>query len=374
MDNRQFAEGYQAPANHSVLETQKAINPEVTRLMEGPRKWTSFFDAQLTNYLKDEPADAPEDIYHKLEVEYFAEWLEPHLYETVMDIRKLAFTDKDAQSAANELHFHVMNRELLTIWHHLLLSDHFKPLSTDEIYAIQVKLCIHAVEIAKAVKAATLHQNEQAGAFAMIGVFNGQLSEIDTAVTILEQMKHDITPQQSRLLLLPAPQKFEAGYRNRRRSIDFVLIDTEEKQARGVQVKTRIHSLLEISKKPKEPEEPEVSEKPKEQSDAAPLKRYDDEFVSLVDGNIDLGNTRFNPITRKVVSAPGLVSLNFLQHNVSIPKLRKHPVFRNNLRSLMVHQMAAKELAGKTKPYIKFASRDIIDRLMHDMYKEKSPE
>lgn len=359
MDIRQFADGYATPASHSVLEAQKDQNPEVANLMEGPRKWTSFFDTQLTKYLKDEQSDTPEAIFHEIEVEYFNGWLEPHLYETVMDIRALGYTDIDAQRASNELHFHVMNRELLPMWHHLLLKEHFKPLSINEIYAMQIKLSIHAVEIAKAAKLARPIGNEQSGAYAMLAVFNGQLTEIDTAVAILEQMKHDSATEASRLALVPAPQKFEAGYRNRHRSIDFLLIDTKEKQARGIQVKTRVHSLLEKSEK---------------QSNTAPIRRYDDEFVTLIDGVIDLGNTRVTPDRRKVVSAPGLVSLNFLQHNVSIQKLRKHPVFRNDIRSLMVAQMAAKELAGNTKPYIKFATTHIIDRLVHDLHKEKTPK
>ncbi len=367
MDSRQFAEGYTTPALHAFPEALGEVNPEVTSLMEGPRKWTSYFDTQLFNYLKGEPLDAPEDIDRELELEYSTEWGRPHLYDTVMDIRKLGYDDMDAQRAANELHFHVMNRELLPMWHRLLLPEFREEFTVDELYRMQLNLSIHASEISKTSKQARSEDLRRGITTGMVGVFNGQLTEIDTAIVILEQMKRDALIGESRLVLLPAPQKFEAGYRNKRRSIDFILIDPEEKQARGIQVKTRVSSLNE-----------DPLDRPfyKPKTSQAPVRRYDPEYVTLVDGFTDLGNSRVTADRRRVEAAPGLVSLDFLQHNVSIQKLSKDPAFRDNIKAIMQAKWIAKELAGDRTSYLNFATTHVFERILHDLYqgKEKTPE
>lgn len=364
MDTRQFAEGYETPANHAAPEVQGRLNPEVSEIMEGPRKWTSFFDAQLVGYLKNEPLDTPANIYRELELEYSAGWIAQHLHHTVMDVRKLGYGDIEAQSAANELHFHVLNRELLPMWHKILVPELQVNFSAHELYTMQVNLSMHAAEIAQTSRKLKQEEDKQGKISGMVGVFNGQLTELDTAIVILEQIKNDALTGESRLALLPAPQQFEAGYQNKRRSSDFILIDVEARQARGIQVKTRVTSL-------NEEDRGQLTDGVKP---AIPIRRYDNDFVTLIDGFTDLGNSRISPDRRRVISAPGLVSLDFLQHNVSIKKLNKDPAFRRNIKALMISKWIAKEHTGERTPYLNFATSHVVERILYDLYKEKSPD
>lgn len=363
MDNRQFAEGYKTPASHTAKDVERDMSPEVTEIMQGPRKWSSFFDTQLTNYLKGTPDDSPVDTFRAIELDYSLGWVEPHLLQSVMDIRKLDTSNQDVRHAANELHFHVLNRELLPMWHRILLPEFSEGIPASDLYIMQVKLSIHAAEITNAARKAKAEDERLGIMTGMVGVFYGQLTEIDTAIVILEQLKEETEKGEARLVLLPAPQKYESGHHNKRRASDFILIDTIEKQARGVQVKTRITSLTEhptpgtyINKSTKQPE-----------------PRYDNDFVTLVDGVADLGNSRVTPDRRGVISAPGLISLDFLHHNVSVQKLSKHPDFRRNLKTIITAKGIARELTGDRRPYLNSAKHHVMGRLSYDLYKEKSP-
>jgi len=360
MDTREFAEGYQTPANHVVKSKYEDESPEVSTLMEGPRKWSSFFDVKLEEYLQDGTSPNPDADTNALVEDYLLGWNAPYLYETVMDVRKSAYTSPDAQAATNELHFHVMNREMWPMWLRLINPEGTRPATEDEVFVMQANLALHASEIFKTAKTVREKEEGSGRQSGLVGRFYGQLTEIDTAIVGLELIRQQISNGNGGYALVPAPHKFEAGHDNKRRSADFVFIDTQLRQARGVQVKVRVGSLDQQS----------------HDDPSARTRIYDDDFITLVDGIIDLGNSRSEYRGRgryATAAAPGLIALDFLNHEMPMQKLKKHPVFKMHLNHVMHGKGVAREYAGNRTPYLQKAVAHIGERLMHDLYKQKTP-
>jgi len=317
MDSRQYVEGYQQPHNRNRFNFD---TPEVRKLMAGPREWASFYDVLLTSFLDGDTTDI-EYVEEQLDV-YEHQWLDPHLEDLIEQSQILGFYDGESASAVNELTFHILTKEFMPIWRHALLPEKYPPLSPEEITVVQTGLATRGVALKQTRVDAIKQQLRKGTSRRLAGSLNGQISEIDAAIVMLEMMKDNPS-----LILLPATQHFESAMHSGR-STDFVLTDTEVWQSRGIQVKTSIGGFQDPWKRNQE----------QKRSSFLPVKRYDDKYITMIDGMVDIGNYALRPLPNNSTIAqadPGQISVNFLSD-------RQHPslaIAKNNIAGRIFHDL-----------------------------------
>jgi len=324
MENGQFAEGYQDSANHYRFSNEST---EIQELMEGPRKWASYFDRQLTLFLKDAPGDAPSAIFKELDT-YKNEWANRYLDGKVKENRELAYHDIDAQPSVSELNFHVINKAFMPAWHRLLLPEKQPPLAANQIETIQTKLAVQAANLAQfRVDIAEREQMDdvQTG---LTPYINEQLSKTDIGILLLEIQKDDSFEDEPHLLVIPAPPQFEFAHKNHTLSAHFIIIDTELQVSRGI----RAHSLA---------HNPGVDKK----------------FVTLLDSEFNLG-----------ISQPGNIALSYLRTELSIKKASRNPAFQGDINSLLRAANTARKVLGNDVSDIMSIKRNIQGKIIEDLY------
>jgi hypothetical protein len=317
MDSGKYADGYRNPLDKY---TSSRDMPEVRELMKGPRQWASFFDGLLYSLLKNTHGNSSRTIDKELS-NYEHNWSEPMLEGVIKESRSLAFYDKKATHAVNELNFHILSKEFLPIWRHALLPEIHSPVQTPEIESIQNQLALRGAELSQVKIDALKWQKIEKSPTGLVTSLNGQLTEIDAAIVMLEIQK--TAPH---LVLLPAPPFFESSSRNDR-SVDFIIMDTAFRQSRGIQVKTYIDSFE------------DTANDPSELGAYKPVRNYDTRYVTMIDGMVDLGNATMRYIPNKgtvLAPEPGQISLSYLNNNQSADIIQ--------------------------------ATRNIKDRIIHDLY------
>ncbi|HEY0258657.1 MAG TPA: hypothetical protein VGC18_02290, partial [Lacisediminihabitans sp.] len=167
-------------------------------------------------------------------------------------------------------------------------------------------------------------------------VQNGILTEMDAAVVLLE-----ISRMLPHITVLAAPPQFErssTGY-----NVDFLVLDRRKRRVVGVQVKTTVSR--------------------------ATVDRYDSAGIVLVDGAIDLGNTRSvrlraDSSETTTVPWPGLISAHYLA------ALRPgSPAVQHLPRELLTaSRRAAKKVAQGTRSYNNTAVNQVAARVLARLY------
>lgn len=349
MDARRFVEGYQNPAYHTVaheLQGAPREDAELATLMEGPRKWTSFFDDQLYAHL-NEPKGTEADSYGLFMslYNYQKNFLETQLENTTDAVRLHAERDIEAPSGVNELSFHTLNEALLPMWHRLFFGPEMVKLDDETLQAMQTKLAVTSAGIQEkyqAYKEATTDTTAQR----LLTRLGGQLTEIDSAIVMLEVMKRESGDQPSNMVLVPAPPRFEAAHNNHDRLADFLLFDTVSDQVRGVQVKTIING---------------------------DETGYDPEYVTVIDGVTDLGNSTAAFTSRRAnhqAPAPGLIALDFLTRSIA-PRY-KHMAADTIPSSMSDALQTAKTVFGTRNSYFNHAVAFVGERVLYDLYRQST--
>jgi hypothetical protein len=303
MDSKQFVDGYQDAPRRNDRDKESA---EIEEIMTGPRKWASFFDSQLYELLDGDRLHDYVETTDQLD-EYRYDWSETQLDSLVKRSQDLAFFDERAKSSVNELNFHVLNKEFVDIWQRALYPDLFPRLSTERIEVIQTRLAKRGASLRDIKDAAGYWQSIESTPKALVPAMNGQLTEIDAAIVMLELCKQD-----TEILLLPAPPKFESAA-NKYNSVDFIVIDPKAGKTRGVQVKSYIDRYADDS----------TVDETRQQFKA--IRKYDPTYVTMVDGMIDLGNSQVRYSEQwgyTMVPDPGLISLVYL-HGSSNPDIAR---------------------------------------------------
>lgn len=211
-----------------------------------------------------------------------------------------------AQSAAdaegrifpgNEINFHVLNHAMLSMWS-LALDIPTAHSRAREIYEAQLSLALagtrHAEDRVRRTgkEPESYYSPDNADYRRRI---SGIATEIDAAIVLLELCK-----RHPALCVVPAPRRFEEfgvrhassdGGRVTSANSDFVLLNMDEQQVTGVQVKTW--------------------------APGCDVARYSSDHVVILDGVHDLGNTR--PVRLEPRSSelsdrawPGLIATGFL--------------------------------------------------------------
>jgi hypothetical protein len=323
MDSQTFVEGYRRPRRPHIFHEHA---PDIAAQLQGPQEWASFFDRQLFSLLKGAHTGSPSEINRQLD-NYEYGWMVPFLEDSIRESHDLAFSKGAETAAINNLTIHILNEAFLPLWRHALTPEIYPRLSIEEIEMIQTDLATRGVDLRRIKNDVWQRQKIEKTPPGLAGAIDlqlsGQLSEVDTAIVFLKIMK-----KYPNLVFLPASPQFESA-RIDDRSIDFIVIDIESRQSRGLQVKTFIESIDDPSK-------------PNEAKHARhrPIRKYNDKYVTLIDATVELGNFKVHFTPGKEVSFesdPGLTSVNFLKDS-------------NNADLLQ-------------------AQRNIEGRILHDLYK-----
>ena len=345
MENGKFVAGYSEPTGYYRFNSE---SPEVKEYMEGPRKWATFFDRQLALNLKQAPGDIHSEIYKNLDF-YKHEWADRYLDSTAKKSRKLAYHDLNAEQSVNELNFHIMNTEFMPLWRRLLLPEMQAALSADQIENIQTRLAMRGAQLALARKVISERASIDGLYSTLPGCINGQLTEIDFSIVGLEILKDHSFEDKPHLLFVPAPPQFESARKNKALSADFIFMDTELQVSRGIQVKTSIDYFKENNS-----------------------RQYDGDFVTLIDGMVDLGNSKaagFKYDNYSAIPEPGLIALNFLKFDLSIHKSGRNPALRGDIGAIIRAKDTAKKLSDNKSSFLTQAKKNVQGRILHDLYK-----
>jgi hypothetical protein len=305
MDSKEFVRGYQDISDRKPKDEESA---EVKEIMTGPRMWASFFDTQLYDLLSGEQQRDAGETNRQLD-EYLYDWLETRLDTTVKQTQGLAFYNEQDNSAVNELNFHILNKEFLDMWRRALQPETFPRLSHDHIETMQAKLAKQGANLRLVKEDAFYWQAVESTPKALVASLNGQLTEIDAAIVMLELCK-----QESELILLPAPPQFESAA-DKKLSADFIIIDPATEQTRGIQVKSYIDRF--------EDEGNSDSRKIRQRFKA--VRKYSPDYITMVDGMIDLGNWKVRYSEHwghGTVPDPGLLSLEYV-HDSKNPEIAR---------------------------------------------------
>ena len=350
MDARQFVDGYKEPANHIVAHHYEERNPEVQELMEGPRRWTSFFDRQLILFMKGERngVNEPRALFNGLRT-YQLDWIPPFLDATYKSSLELSKRESDAQPTLDELNFHLMSREMMPAWYNLFFADQAIELGPNQIHEMQVRLALLGTDLQdKWLEEGSADQSTglRSGVQGWLG---GQLTKIDSAITLLEVMKKEGNGLASTLITVPAPPRFKSAHRNQSRSVDFIVYDTLTKNMRGVHAQTNLAF------------------------NEGTATQTDSRYVTLIDGSTDLGNTgrEYSPSNgHHVASKPGMLSLDYLVNRTSVRELSRNPRFNNDLNTLLRLRSVASKNFGARKTYIAQAAEHVGERLLRDLQQD----
>lgn len=345
MENGAFGGAYQ---ENSPRNKYKGESFEVGEIMDGPREWAAFFGQYLLARMQNGDIDNKLQVRNDIDT-YATTENKGFINETVERSRDIAHFDSSNESIVNEMNFHIMNAEFAPVWRRLLLPEIQTPLAADQIDVMQTKLAMQAAKLSEISREITQEANSQGVRSSLPLSIGGQLTEIDAAIAMLEITKDDSFEDEPHLIVLPAPTMFESVLNNKKISSDFIFMDIAKNVSRGIQVKTSIDYFP-----------------------AQKKREYDPEFVTLIDGMIDLGNTRpgnGNYGRSTGLPNPGMLSLDFLKFDVSIHKAAKNPAFNNDIGELIHAKEIAVKLSSSKNSYLQQAKKNIQGRILYDLYK-----
>lgn len=235
------------------------------------------------------------------------------------------------QSSSLPFLFHHLNQPLLDMWPYVVVGS--PQVNRLDARRMRMLLALAALSLGRVRDG----QVSELGYFSpefesLRSVHSGMLSEFDTAVLLME-----IVREHPGLAVLPAPPQFEQSTRGA--NVDLLVLDTRRKQIVGVQVKTRLRG--------------------------GTFGRYEEDAVVLIDGDLDLGNTRrVRTDPRRsdahAVTWPGLISAHV------VADIRPGTVGLEDFETprLLALRRIARRLCYGTSSYTKDALRHISDRIL----------
>jgi len=321
MDAKRFGEGYPA-----LPDKTPPSNPVRREILVAPRKWMRFFDDTLTGYLADEPVADPEEFV--VNAINYAEWGVTQLRSTSKKLTTLHSAESPGH-VVSELGFHQLNVAVLPVWAQLLYDEKLTP---EHLTDMQLLLAIENAPLIQRQRLIAASNSQESK------MLIGRSTEVDAMVTFLEIMK-----THPELTFVPAPLRFEANRLTKdggglTKNSDYVVVDTHVRQARGIQVKTG-------------------------QIDPKYLQKYDSDYVTVVEGVSDFGNTLFR--NKRVINQAGLLTLGLLADQ----PLSLQPAMSNRA-DFMRSRAIAREITRGVKPYLGTAVNHIGGRILRDLYKD----
>ena len=331
MDAERFAKGFERDPRDYARLSGKAWRQARDQLIDPPLRWSHFFSHVVDSYLTGDELDY-NDVYRNISM-YTGDSTRHLLSNVIATTERAAVYRPSLTPYLNQMNFHTINQEMGPAWLHLIDPETYSTLNRVRISAIQARLAtksLHLVEVRRGfydeLLATTPHPSEEQ--LKPDRSLVGRITEVDAAITLLEMVKQQPASEAEHLVVLPAPSKYE-GFPNK--ASDFLLFDTYEWQAHGVQVKTRVHDPTE----------------------------YDESFVSFIDGVEDLGNSKEKIHPSGAVGTqpiPGLIAADFILHSQDIGRFSSFsrlPEFKGMFGSIY----HAREVAETMKPHLDYPDR-----------------
>jgi len=355
MDAERFAKGFERPPRDYASLSGREWKRARDALVDPSIRWSHFFSHLVDDYFTGGKLDTESA---EQDIGLYTGNSTRHLLTNIVEATESATVYRPTLAHnLNSMNFHTMNQEMGASWLHLINPKEHPPLDYIHLTAIQARLAVRALGLVerrrKLYDEALAASSRQFPKNALLDQsFVGRITEIDAAITLLQVVKQRPFDEVDRLMVLPAPSKYEAASNKRS---DFLLINTQELQAHGVQVKTRVHDY-------------DASE-------------YDEAFVSFVDGVEDLGNYKIKERANGFGSrqpVPGLIAADFILHGEG---LSRHSAFSRlaEFKGTYGAIYHAKEVAETMQVHMSYTDRvsraaeKIGDRLIAAL-KDNGPE
>ncbi len=259
---------------------------EYSKLIGEAQDWSYKFGRRLHLYLT---GGEPDTLTNSDELMTYYGW-GTAVVDTAIDLVIEAAGNEAALRAMNEFNFNLMNFFMRNMWEPIFQGSWGSEANrSHRIRASQQDLAVAGSIYTTARQQFTdMHgsaiwfDKEDVGMFTP--AINGILQEIDSAIVLLEAIKDHPS-----WTVVPAPVNFERM--GKRDNVDFVVVDTEERNAVGVQVKTNVQPWI--------------------------VRKADPRRVMFIDGTRDLCNvksvrTRYDTARKRVVAWPGLIAVRYI--------------------------------------------------------------
>lgn len=350
MNSVQFSKAYKQSATGRYHPDQEKV-----AMFQSAHKWSDRF-SELTHDILQNKAPAPETSMTLLQS--YLLWAHDDLSRMVQEAWNIA--NENDQHNLTKLNFHMLNFGSIALWKHVLV-DRRTTTTPTLVRSVQNSLAAHAVDFMR-----IREQGIEDGNFfssehkSQRSVFLGLLNEFDTAITAQE-----ISLRSPSIVVLPAASQFESSIHSERNS-DLLAIDlkvdsvSNERRARGIQAKLF--------------------------TDQETYDKIDKDYVTVVDGIVDLGSTKkVRPFAHRsyeeIRQWPGLIAAHHLisVKNMSIaPDAAKATMRKSHDKAAMVQAMnlttaalhrkhEAKEHAAGTKSNNKKAANIVVKRVLAEI-------
>lgn len=346
MQNERFAEAFKKGGD----QPSNFRNTYAKTLLSPAARWAETFSYLVDAHLYDYPTD---DIaIEQLLTIYESDLTRQLLRSTIKTGESVAAGRANFSPHLNALNFHTLNQEMSPNWWTLTGVGDRTPPDYLDITRMQTSLSIQGLRAARANR---LHQIQprmsetQSEYDHLSESLTGQITEIDAAIALLEVAKQLPIDERDDIVILPSPPKYEG---NSRAASDFLIFDTAEKQVRGIQVKTRLR----------------------------PSSKYDENYVSFIDGVNDLGNYEVEsaPSGRdRKRAVPGLLAADFILHNEGLtdtPTILRNELFRGLQGQIINAKETARELfpenSESSENRVEWAAEAIGRRILSDLYSD----
>ncbi len=334
------AETFSSAYEREPGRVDRHLDSEQERLLERPNDWSKTFGYILHDYLSTGVSPVTEGEFKKAMIEY-GHWFSADfasLFGQALSQAEESNTP-ESYSLLNHLNFHTINRVMLPLWSDTLFNE--KGVQRSHVREAQTILSSYGIHYMKdredRIKKGTYFDPQFAE---YRGVSSGILNEYDTAIALL-----DISLKDPDIAILPAPIQFESQQPSSFNS-DFIAIRQSNRQARGIQAKARCTEENYFN--------------------------YDPDYVTLIDGFNDLGNSRTvrtdsRRSRQSLVAWPGLLSAEYLTY-VKLDGLKNL-----NNKVVLQNKFQARQLLGSTKPYAKTANARVSERVLYDLERQAAP-
>lgn len=334
------AETFSNAYEREPARIERNLDPEQERLLERPNAWSKAFGYILHDYLSTGTSPITEADFNKATTDY-EQWFGSDFGALYAKAQNDAEENNTRESyiLVNHLNFHTINRVMLPLWSDTLFNE--AGIQSSHVKEAQTVLSHFGLHYMKDRETRIKNGTYFDPAFSDYrAASSGILNEYDTAITLL-----NISLKDPDVAILPAPIQFESQHPSSLNS-DFIAIRQSSRQARGIQAKTR-------------------------RTDVS-YHDYDADYVTLIDGVDDLGNSRavrINPrhSRQSVVAWPGLISAEYLK------SVKSDSLKNLNKKAVLQSKFQAQALSRSTKPYITTATARVSERVLRDLERQVAP-
>lgn len=246
----------------------------------------------------------------------------------------------------NEVNFQILNENMTPLWAPLLHCEWPRSVNpqaviTTAMNGLALTGLLDFVVREKFVKqkgTEALYAGDQT----YLDRLTGAMQELDAAIVVLDVLRRMVR-QGANCTVVPAPMQFERSKSGA--NADLLVINMDEGRALGVQIKTNVHRKT--------------------------LEKYDKERVILIDGTIDLNNTRVVRTTRgrsteAVKPWPGITAASRV-HAIKMHGEQRKYIPRRYASNIQSVKLMAREAVGSLRTDHRELTNAISERILHKL-------